>query len=310
MYVHRYGLYLFQKVESTTGNTMRIQIKRLKQLNSNHKQAMRALEDECKAFDGINMSAELTTDMNFDKNVRSFFLLYRGSELAAFISLFIPSECEAEATAYVKPAYRKLHYFSRLVTEVCDELKKHGINKLLLVSAPCASAKCTAEHMPVSLQHSEYVMKYNKASGSTDITCQTDINLFPVTATDADELVPITMTYFDYSEESERHFFDNIMSDSEISMYKALLNDKIVGSVCVRYSGDTAFIFGLGIASGLRGKGYGKALLALTMNRIEEKSAQTIVLEVGSENKAAFSMYQKYGFAVISQIDYFTYLSI
>jgi ribosomal-protein-alanine N-acetyltransferase len=71
------------------------------------------------------------------------------------------------------------------------------------------------------------------------------------------------------------------------------------GFVLARVAGGEAEILTLAVTPMARGKGLGRALLQAAISRARELGAQTMFLEVGTDNPAALALYAGLGFAKV-----------
>jgi len=96
------------------------------------KKELKEVERICKAHDMLNSNLFLDTSMNFNPNINSVFLIYEGDQLVSFVSMFIPTQEDAEISAYTLPEYRQRGYFKKLLIEAMTEARKYNIRYLLL----------------------------------------------------------------------------------------------------------------------------------------------------------------------------------
>ncbi len=88
-----------------------------------------------------------------------------------------------------------------------------------------------------------------------------------------------------------------------------LINDdnsnEIVGFIIIiQDREDRVNLINLLISKQYQNKGYGSYLLKYTLNKIKEmNNIEAIVLNVNSKNKAAISLYQKFGFRIEQKIE-------
>ena len=71
------------------------------------------------------------------------------------------------------------------------------------------------------------------------------------------------------------------------------------GFVLARAAGGEAEILTLAVTPAARGKGLGRKLLQAAISKAHAMGAQTMFLEVGTENPAALALYARLGFAKI-----------
>lgn len=81
--------------------------------------------------------------------------------------------------------------------------------------------------------------------------------------------------------------------------YVILLNEKIIGFVLEKNTGDDCEIMNIAIAKAQQRKGYGELLLRHIMDAAVKNKKQKIFLEVRAGNFAAQTLYKKMGFTEI-----------
>ena len=113
--------------------------------------------------------------------------------------------------------------------------------------------------------------------------------------------------FFETSEEMGELFAEDSYYTPGITVYKYVIPGKDkktvpIGTVCFCEEAHSGNIFGLGILPEYRGLGYGKDLLNALLARIP--TDKKIYLQVSSRNAAAFQLYQKSGFKIIAQQDF------
>ena len=87
--------------------------------------------------------------------------------------------------------------------------------------------------------------------------------------------------------------------------YLAQAGGVVVGKVDVSIYGGDAWIYGLGIRPECRGRGLGRALLAATLARLEERAPQRVLLEVEARNERALELYTGSGFQIVATYNYY-----
>lgn len=267
---------------------------------------VRALELCCNQHDNAASKLFLYSHFNFDQSMNCFYLLYEEGRLISFLTLFCPSKKEVELSGFTLPSHRRKGYFNRLFTLAKEEITKFGVDEILFVHNPKAEdAKPILKKLNAVYDFSEYIMSY---SGDV-VEYQSDrLALVPVTEIADKEEIALLFTSA-FNEESELdagHWFDCNFETATSTMYKAVVDEKMVGILCVDYKEEPVSIFGLCIRKEEQAKGYGKAML-LSVLSLLTKAGHGIRLDVNSVNDVAFAMYQKYGFTINSQGDYYRY---
>lgn len=80
----------------------------------------------------------------------------------------------------------------------------------------------------------------------------------------------------------------------------AVLNEKIVGYVCIRCMLDTAHILNLAVLPELRRRGIGSSLLQSALEELRQlrPDVESLTLEVRESNTPAIKLYEKFGFTI------------
>lgn len=262
------------------------------------------LEKACKEFDKLKGSVFLDTSLNFDHNIKSVFLLYENRELISMLSMFIPTQQEAEISAFTLPEYRQSGCFKALLSKAIDELKKFEIQNILFVcESQSISGKEVAAALNAEYDHTEYSMSFN----STKFECQDKYRLSLITPNlkDLEKIIEISMKTFDDGYEDSKSLIENCLQTKPRKQYLAVLNDEIIGLGSINKQRDEALIFGFGIVPEYRGVGYGKELLHLIIDRLRQSGTTEIMLDVNSDNVYALKLYKKCGFQIEVVFDYY-----
>ena len=137
-----------------------ITVKEIIQPDETQSAEIRKLERICKKHDGLQASLNLDASLNFDKEMKSFLLLYDGDNLVSVMAIFAPTPNEAELSALTLPQARQKGYFNRLYFRAVDEIKKHGIKEILFVCDRCSDSGFeTVSAHGAKLDHTEYLPK-------------------------------------------------------------------------------------------------------------------------------------------------------
>lgn len=295
------------------------QYKELKRLLKTHKAQLFALETRCRHTDGTKGYVSRATELNYRKDFPAFFLAYEGEELVGFLSLFLPGPKDAELNALVHPAHRQQGIFRELLSRAQHHLSAAGIRGQLFVCEPQALASTAAmKALGSVLASSEYQMTLSNGfpSGSSPKENKTNTPADAFTSShrtprlvlaeiqDLPALARLDALFFDSDPEASLHWVEQSFHAHNLSLYKYIFTESgtILGMASLCTESASCTIFGLGIDPEYRGYGYGKALLMDLLAEIPKNLR--ISLQVSSQNAVAFCMYQKAGFAVTAQQDY------
>ncbi|MDR3601706.1 MAG: GNAT family N-acetyltransferase [Desulfosporosinus sp.] len=262
------------------------------------------LERVCQDYDKLKGSVYLDTSLNFSPHIKSVFLLYENRELISMLAMVIPTQQEAEISAYTLPKYRHNGYFKILLAEAVEELNKFDIQNLLFV---CERQSISGKGVMVSLnaeyEHTEYSMRFNKARYRA-----TDANRLLLLRShykDLDKIIETSMKIFEDSYEESKNLIENCLKSETREQYLAVLNEEIIGLGSINKERDEGLIFGFGIVPDYRGKGYGAELLHRLIDRLWQIGKTEIILDVNSENGHALELYQKAGFQIEIAFEFF-----
>jgi len=99
-----------------------------------------------------------------------------------------------------------------------------------------------------------------------------------------------------------------VLAHPQHRYYVAVLeNVGVIGKLDVSLAEQAGFIYGFGVLPEYRGRGYGRQLLAYTMQTLLALGKTQIALEVATANKNALSLYQSCGFRETGSYDYYRF---
>lgn len=264
---------------------------------------IRALERACHQQDKTRNEISLCNDINFTQEINSFYFLFDGDTLVSFLSLFFPTQREAEVSAVTHPRFRGRGCFRALLQQAEEELKPFHIPRLLFVHEPqSAAGKAVLAHYGAALEFSEYLMEYDKTAFAPQPAA---LRLARVSREMLPAVAQLDAKVFDSTVEESLSMIEKSLNSPDIACYCALLEGTLAGICNVNAEGDEVSIFGLGVDPEVQGKGYGRQLLNLVLQQTMEQSEKPITLEVDSTNGTAFRLYRTSGFGIKTQYDYY-----
>lgn len=252
--------------------------------------------------DALENHAFLSNEINFDKTLQCFYMGYEKDKLSAFLTTFMPTSYEAEVLAVTHPDYRGKGCFKKLFQAAKETLLLAGINKILLVVEPKSKSgvEVVKNFERAKLERSEYRMSCN---GSKTLPEYPDLQFFEVNNQNKEIFAEITRDVFPDLEERS-NFIDTVISSKNRKGYIAYKEEIPVGVFDFNYEEGDTFLYGVGVATPYRGKGFGKQLVGFALND-GLKKFDKVVLDVDSENPIAFNLYKKCGFQIDFQVDYY-----
>jgi ribosomal protein S18 acetylase RimI-like enzyme len=100
-----------------------------------------------------------------------------------------------------------------------------------------------------------------------------------------------------------------ILEDPVRRYYTGMLKNVYIGKIDVYLEKHEAGIYGFAVLPEYRGQGYGRQILARTIQEIIAMGQKHIMLEVATENRNALSLYQSCGFKETGSYDYYGMVS-
>lgn len=240
-------------------------------LTSNQYHEAMELTEQCAKADGTHGVSFLEQELNEIEEFPCFYMMYDGSRLVSYLSVFIPDESQCEIYGGTLPEERGKGYFKRLLSEALGHIREYGIEKKLVVTEPgCKDME-------------EYLIKINSKLEDTDYLMTYDKSAKPKPQKS------LKMTHH---------------KDNNTEHYETYKDGQKVGSCKVEFTRTQAVIYDFMVEESERGKGYGTETLLLILNNILENDADKILLHVNGANTVAHVMYSHHGFVEEQKIDY------
>lgn len=241
-------------------------------LTSNQFHDASSLINICKENDNTRGISFLEPEMNAISNFPCFYMLYNGTVLVSFLSVFIPDETQCEIYANTIPSQRRNGHFTKLLNAAINNLKNYGIKKIFIVNEPsCTAGSDLLDSYPnISFAYSEYLMKYNMKQTPN----------------------PKRILDIEFSTEGNTEYIDTFFESDHI------------GHMNIEHNRGVATIYGFEVENSKRGNGYGTETLLLSLEHLISKGCHKILLQVNGANLAAHKMYSHHGFIHEEQIDY------
>jgi ribosomal protein S18 acetylase RimI-like enzyme len=272
---------------------------------------IREAEIICKIYDKTNGNISLDNSLNFDPDMKSLFLFYEDNKLISILSIFMPTEKEAEISAYTLPGYRRKGYFKKLLNAAIEELKKYEQVELLFVCEPQSKdGKEAIKKLDAELYFTEYFLRFKGSSSNLEKEQFSRIKLHEAHLNDLEAIVALSQQIFNYNYEDAKSIITKSLKADNRTQYIAILNENLIGIGAVSFDSYEASIFGLGISPKHQGKGFGKEILNLILKDLKKKDIQNVSIEVDSTNKNAFNLYVKCGFEIETSYNYYRKLII
>ncbi len=264
------------------------------------------LANICNKHDKSDLKLNWTTLRARPQDETNDFLYYENGVLVGYLALFSFNSREAESSGMVHPRYRRKGIFTTLFKAAEEECRRRGLPQILFIIGHAYKAGLSfAKAYGMRYHHSEYkmVLKDARVPGKFDERLQFRL----AKPEDGPVLAHITAVGFDMSEAEVDWYSEQKLQDASRRYYVALLDDVYIGKLDVSFDNDEAFIYGFAVLPGYRGRGYGRQILAKTLQEILATGRKRVSLEVATDNKNALSLYQSCGFKETGSYEYYTY---
>lgn len=277
--------------------------------------AIKELEALCRSTDNLTGSLFLSPELNYDESLPCFLLLYEGDSLNAFLSIFMPSEYEAQISVCTHPDKRRRGLCTRLLCEAADILEEYDIYDMIFLTEPGKTAfEALLKKLDGKLISSEYLMTYDirTASCSTNVVANSTITathykLVPSVTENLDTLIDIHHRAFSTDYEESAAFVRELFDDKYIKAYSFFdeAAAKIIGSCYMDISSSQLLIIlGVCIAPEMQHKGLGMLMMSTLIKNYALQYNKPITLQVSSNNASAKRLYERLGFTITSQFNY------
>lgn len=246
------------------------------------------LQEICVREDQIALKLELEYKLanSMEKNTGGIsninhFLYFAEDELVGYIGIdsFGGTGDPLEANGMVHPKHRRQGVFKRLSELAVAEWKRRNSGSMLLLcDRKSFNGQSFIKTTGAQCHHTEYEM-YLK----DDLKPQKPSRITLRKVTDADAL-------------EEKGGMQSFLAEKD---------HEGIGQVHLQMTPKFGGIFGLIVQPENRGKGFGRAILMMAIEKLKEAGAGEIMLQVDAENTTAMNLYKSCGFQETSTMDYY-----
>ncbi len=237
------------------------------------------------------------------------FMYFDDQQLIGYIGLsgFGGVGSEIEVNGMVHPDYRRQGVFSQLFKLANEEWNRRGTQSILLLSDRGSEAgQSFIQKTGASYDHSEYEMLLDREQFVKLSNESSRLTFRKASNGDAGEIARQNAIYFGDETESP----DELMLPEEeeakgMSIYIAEKDQEIIGKVHLQLISQAGGIYGLGVLPEHRRQGFGRDMLVTAIQKLIEEKAESINLQVATENGNALDLYKSCGFMEVSTMDYF-----
>lgn len=291
-----------------------LRMKILNQLNGRQREEVRQLENLCTLNDNNQSGVPLTAEEDAAE-APLFFLSYEEERLAGFGIMYVLEDKTAEVIVYVHPEFRKHNIYKKMAAAMKKEAERMGVGLAYIVHDPYAwgEMEILDKNWNFKYSHSEYLMEWKY---SYPLLPTNTILVEPLPQTQLSEAATLMAGVFPMQEGAAGERIQQLTGEGAV-YYGAWQKEELVGVFCLSIGRESVYVFDFAIDGDCQGRGFGKAMLKEMIRLVQKEDAQRteksvknrkIRIQVSSKNEMAFRMYQKNGFQVISQRDYYQVL--
>ena len=241
------------------------------------------------------------------------FMYFDGQQIIGYIGI-ANYGAGIEVNGMVHPEYRRQGVFKRLFELVIAECKRMNSDCILLLSdRKSYSGQKFIEAVGAQYKESEYEMFFKEDNLDRLQKMISGITFRKASNADVQEIARQNVIYFN----NETKDSDNTPIDYEVlilpeeeekrgmTIYLAEKDHQIIGKVNLQLISNIGGIYGLGVLPEHRGKGFGRAILIMAIEKLKGANARDIMLQVSAENSNALNLYKSCGFMETSTMDYY-----
>lgn len=264
---------------------------------------IKELAETCDLHEGIDLKLNWEMLHKRPSNQTNDFLVYHNEKVIGFLALYQFQTSEVEISGMVHPEFRRKGIFRALTEEAYKECQTRKAQKLIFICQKGSwSGKSFLEAYGAEYSFSEYTMELQETPETPN---GTEIQLRVANQDDVKILAVFNASGFGMpEEEAEQYVLDTMNSASENTLIGSV-NGNDIGKISIVVNTERALIYGFAVLPEHRNRGYGRKILAETIQRLLTENCTRIVLEVAAENERALGLYKSCGFREINVNDYY-----
>ena len=260
----------------------------------------------CNSCEGLDIKLNWSILRERLTNEVNDLLYYQQGHLVGYLAIYAFNTREAEISGMIHPDYRRQGIFSMLLREASEACRQRELHKIfLIVEHNAQSGQAFAASLLAHYHHSEYRMSLSELHAPQNFTPYLEFRL--ARADEGAILAHITNAAFAMDEDAEyAEYAPDAFENLARRYYVALLDGVYIGKIDVSLDEQEGFIYGFAVSPEQQHKGYGRQILARTVQAIYETGRRNVALEVEVKNSGALSLYQSCGFYETSRYDYYS----
>lgn len=232
------------------------------------------------------------------------FMFYDNNILIGYIGISDFGGDSLEINGMVHPEHRRRGIFRRLYSLVKDEyLRRTPKDVLLLSDVNSVSGIGFIRNLNATHDHSEYEM-YLKNDNHIKLLTK-KVTFRKAENKDALEIAKQNAIYFDLEYNNDEIILPEQEEKAGIIIYIVELDGKPIAKVHLEMRDNLGSIYGLGVLPDYRRKGFGREILIQSIEKLKERNASNIMLQVSTNNEKALNLYRSCGFEITSCMEYY-----
>ena len=233
----------------------------------------------------------------------SDFLWRDGSEIVAFLGIYVNRPTEAEICGMVHPQRRREGIFTRLLDEAVVELRRREAERvLLIVDRSCEAGVGFSRRRGGVVDSSEYRMRQAEAPELQG--AHEHLTIRNGTRDEGDFIRDCIARAFSLPDEAVAG--DDWPERAEETLVIEHAGERVgVMRVERDVKASEAGIYGFAMLPEQQGRGYGKAALSKVSRDLRDEGVTSVHLEVLVDNPAALHLYESCGFVTLGIEDYY-----
>lgn len=276
-------------------------------LSQNELAHIREMIDYNNMINHSNLDISIDNSFNYSKDIVTNFLAYKSGKLVGYANIFAPSNEAFEVQSMVLKDYERIRINTKLIDHIKNEAVLYKPKEILLVCDESSrSGMNYIEKVNAKYKHSEYFMKLSSGFETNFESYSENLIVKRAELIDLEDYIEASKQVYDSSISNLRERFTELFKQEDRKFYLLYANNIAVGIGSIILENEKYMLYGFGIASDKRGRGYSKYFLNKIIEITKLDAGNEIYLEVDSTNKIAYNLYRKNGFKEIKKISYFT----
>lgn len=243
----------------------------------------------------------ISNTYHFNKNIPTAILTYSGDILVAVALFYADSQETMEITVKVLPNYRHHGIFLALKHQVETIQKDFQVKNIVWVSEYIFSRTYPSFFSNYNLVETELFLLYK---GGSPLDIKPQYSLLELGQEDLEDIIDICSYAFENSYDMTRRFAQERLEDPDTKQYGLYLEDTLVATTAVNLKDGLFYIFSTVVKESIQGRGIGQELIAQVLRLLQETPVP-IAISVSKNNLPALHIYQKNGFTLETEIEYY-----